>query len=588
MKSSANLQRLLVLAACWVALLPRGASAQAAGGPDPVSSSQRGAISGRVMSDSGHPISGATVFMWLAGPNRSVRSAYTDEEGRFNAEGLKEGRYLIQVDAPGYVMSGNAAERSDEAVHRPGDSVSITLYKGGVVTGTVTDAGGEPVVGATVRAIRVRDAVGKPVLAGLSLPEGVTDDRGVYRIYGLSTGGYVVAAGGASASRPATGLYRNDAPTFYPSGTRDGAAEVRVDLGLEAKGIDIRYRGGVGYAISGTVTGLPAGATVWLTLNFSGTSTTLAAATAGRDQPQGFAFYGVPEGQYTLHAFGAHSASQSSAFAAPQVTVKGADVSGLHISLAPLGSIAGRVQFQHTKADGQECGAGAAAEHGAVVLTARRDERGRGRTRQTPPPLSPSSDRADDANAFLLNSLESGLYRLEVRLPAKELYVGSITFKPGAAAQASKPADAARDGLAVKPGEKVEGVSVTVFDGAASLQGRVAAQGNSPAPARLYLVPAERESADDVLRYAEAEVAADGSFGLTNLAPGRYWVVTRRVPAPEDDRAARPAAWDTEGRAKLRREAEAANLALELRPCQRVEGYAVRRPSPPASGKPAL
>jgi hypothetical protein len=39
---------------------------------------------------------------------------------------------------------------------------------------------------------------------------------------------------------------------------------------------------------------------------------------------------------------------------------------------------------------------------------------------------------------------------------------------------------------------------------------------------------------------------------------------------------ARPAAWDGIERAKLRRAAEAANLLIELQPCQRVVDYLLK------------
>jgi hypothetical protein len=102
---------------------------------------------------------------------------------------------------------------------------------------------------------------------------------------------------------------------------------------------------------------------------------------------------------------------------------------------------------------------------------------------------------------------------------------------------------------------------------------------------RLHLVPAEKESADATLRFAEVTVQSDGAFALTNLAPGRYWILMR--PTPEDtaaDTAPRPVAWDSEGRAKLRKDAEAANLILDLQPCQRLTDYVLRY-TPPAKKK---
>jgi hypothetical protein len=102
---------------------------------------------------------------------------------------------------------------------------------------------------------------------------------------------------------------------------------------------------------------------------------------------------------------------------------------------------------------------------------------------------------------------------------------------------------------------------------------------------RVHLVPAEQEAADDTLRFAEAVVQGDGKFTLSNLAPGRYWLVARQ--ASEEDaieRFPRPLAWNLNSRANLRRDAEASNVIVDLKPCQRVSDYALRYA--PATGTP--
>jgi hypothetical protein len=69
-----------------------------------------------------------------------------------------------------------------------------------------------------------------------------TDDRGVYRIYGLIAGRYVLSAGGDGASN----LVRTKSPeTFYPDATNWAYAKViEVKEGAEVSGIDIRLGAG--------------------------------------------------------------------------------------------------------------------------------------------------------------------------------------------------------------------------------------------------------------------------------------------------------------------------------------------------------
>ena len=95
-----------------------------------------------------------------------------------------------------------------------------------------------------------------------------------------------------------------------------------------------------------------------------------------------------------------------------------------------------------------------------------------------------------------------------------------------------------------------------------------------PQRLRVHLIPAERENADDVLRFVEASVRPDRTFALTNIAPGRYWLLARPISDKEPlEVVNRPLAWDANSRANLRREAEKANVAISLQSCQRMTDY---------------
>ena len=94
--------------------------------------------------------------------------------------------------------------------------------------------------------------------------------------------------------------------------------------------------------------------------------------------------------------------------------------------------------------------------------------------------------------------------------------------------------------------------------------------------AKLYvrLVPAEKENADDVLRFFTALVQADGMFVINNLPPGRYWAFTQPLAGNEqelDGKLRTPDGADT--RAKLRRVGEAAKTEVALKPCQNMVDY---------------
>jgi hypothetical protein len=84
---------------------------------------------------------------------------------------------------------------------------------------------------------------------------------------------------------------------------------------------------------------------------------------------------------------------------------------------------------------------------------------------------------------------------------------------------------------------------------------------------RIFLVPAEREAADNLLSYAETRPDRDGGFSLRNIAPGDY----RRLVLPEDHLPAKiselPVSFLAPFRLKLQKEATRGNL-ISLTPCQ--------------------
>lgn len=133
----------------------------------------------------------------------------------------------------------------------------------------------------------------------------------------------------------------------------------------------------------------------------------------------------------------------------------------------------------------------------------------------------------------------------------------------------------------LRPFAQSKSLIVTPTEGAASVRGKIipaTAGAKLPAHLRVHAIPAERERADAVLHYAQVNANSDGSFTLTNLAPGKYWLHAR---VNSDDEATtlppRPAAWDNTERARLRREAEAAKVEIELQPCQRVSNYEIKK-----------
>lgn len=174
---------------------------------------------------------------------------------------------------------------------------------------------------------------------------------------------------------------------------------------------------------------------------------------------------------------------------------------------------------------------------------------------------------------------------MQPRLLNYDLYLAAIGLPGVAAGDGARrnENDVARNGLLLKSGQKVDGLTMTFAKGAAALLGRVASADSSLPPAlHLMLIPAEKEKSDDVLRFFEVPIQSDGRFFFPNIPPGKYWLYAQ-VASQEltADGTARPFAWDANQRALLRRNAQAWNQTVELGPCQRIRDYSVTYTPPP-------
>ncbi len=547
---------------------------------------KRGSITGQVVTDDGAPMSGVSVRLFAApagSGGSSPQIVVTDADGNFQFTNLPTRTYSVAVMESGAYSPPQRPANTPATLYRPGDQIALRMIRGGVITGRVIYANGDPMIGVSVTAIRVRDAEGRPVqLAGPSRTR-LTDDRGIYRLYGLTPGTYLVANNYGGSMFANTQLpFDGDAPTYHPSATRDTAVEVQVAGSAEISGIDIRHRGDRGHIVSGKVIGGSDSSTEMVSylssvMLLSSPSGILAGSTSTRagEGENGFSFLGVPDGEYELQANRGSADGESSSFTEPRrVTVRGSDVTGLELRLLPMGSIAGRVTLETAptpcpkdKSTIQE-----------VLLWSRREE-------QPTDMLSslrsfPAFFSVNEKGEFKITALPPGRFHLSPNLPTENWFVKSIAGSGTGTGAPGKSAanDLARSGVALKSGEKLSGVAITIAEGAASLRGKVAAKAGAKLPSRLrvHLVPAEPAATDEVLRYAETLIGDDGAFTFTNLAPGKYRLLVRAVPDDEPaNRLPVPAAWDTAGRARLRKDAD--KNEIELKACQHLKDYVLTK-----------
>ncbi len=151
-----------------------------------------------VVAGTGQPARRARVNLTGGNDVGGARSTSTDDAGRFAFSALPEGRFNLSASKPGHI-TGTYGQRQPG---RPGTPIQLSdgqrlqvqlqITRGGVITGTVLDENAEALPGTPVRALRYVMQSGQRTLQ--SAGSGQTDDRGVYRIYGLQPGEYIVFA----------------------------------------------------------------------------------------------------------------------------------------------------------------------------------------------------------------------------------------------------------------------------------------------------------------------------------------------------------------------------------------------------------
>ena len=167
----------------------------------------------------------------------------TDQEGKYRISDVPAGSYEVAPVAPAFVIFDSANPRGQAIVLTEGESVDgidFALVRGGVITGKVTDAEGRPVVEQRV-SLNLADQQPNQRATVYSFSGTQTDDRGIYRMFGLAAGRYKVSVGQSGDNFFMAGSGRQSyKQTFHPDATDVSKATViEVTEGSEATNIDI-------------------------------------------------------------------------------------------------------------------------------------------------------------------------------------------------------------------------------------------------------------------------------------------------------------------------------------------------------------
>lgn len=483
-------------------------------------------ISGRV-TDGEHGAQNVTVTLVFNEPAQRFRvaaRAKTDADGRFQLANVAPGRYQLLPVAPAYVVEGLG---TNFPPGRPltivaGEDVRDVDFKiapGGVITGRVVDADGNPVVGEMVMAQPAEENPGPPRF-NFDMRDMTTDDRGIYRLYGLPPGRYRVSVGRADQSGALSfGRRKIFRRTFYPDAAEQKDARiVEVRAGIEATDIDIAVgRALKTYRVSGRFvtadTNQPVAnyAVGFSTVDPRGRRTGGFGGSATTNARGEFVTEGLVPGRYAVFATSEVPFQDAAEFYSDPVTfeVTDADVTGLSVRLKRGATISGVVTIEGAP----DRAAAAQMLSGVRVYpwneTAQREAGGA--------PVRPVNINPD--GTFRVTGVTPGKIRLSTM---------NESVKGLSTARVELNGANVLSGFDVTEGLQVAGVHVVMVYGSGVIVGQATyVNGTLPQGARIMAVarPAGQPEGSASSGARSAEVDGRGYFRIEGVPAGEYEVV---------------------------------------------------------------
>ena len=478
--------------------------------------SKGGSISGRVtMANKG--VAGVSVTITMSGDALSGSglqlSASTDDEGKFRLSNLPARTYYVWPFVPAFVITEATSvyPRGRNVTVLAGESVeevNFTLTRGAAITGKVRDSAGRVLVDERVRILPVQKNV-QQVIGSVypSINDIRTDDRGIYRVYGLPAGTYKVAVGDpVFAALSSTSGRRIYPETFHPDVDDEAKAEViEIAEGSEANGVDITVaRAIMGFAVSGRFIDSKSGQPVsnisfGLTVSGRGSARGYVSLRAASTENGFFQVDNLPPGTYAINVLSDgvsnyHGTSES-------FTIHDADVSDLEVKVYRGSSISGKVIVEGI--DDRSI----LAKLPGVQLQAFMFMEG-----ESIGTVSYSNLNAD--GSFQIESLRAGKVRLSLGSPDRNITPEFALF-----AIELNGVDKSQ-GIQIRDAENISGIRIVVGYGTGSIRGTVRVEGGTLPPGTFMDAAFGRPGSS--LTIAHTRVDARGQFVFERVPPGNY------------------------------------------------------------------
>lgn len=468
-------------------------------------------------------------------PFESFLRATTDQDGVYRITNVPAGSYEVVPAVPGFVLADLKDARGKPVLVGEDENVenlNFALVRGGVITGRITDADGRPVIQHQVNIYTASafDQTKGPPRPTFPASGAQTDDRGIYRVYGLTPGTYKVAAGrsedGFSAAYgPTRSTYKQ---VFHPDATEPAKATViEVSEGSEAANVDIVLgRALQTFSVTGRVVdgerGLPVPNLRFGVQRVVGARVEFVNMMTNSNSQGDFIIEALIPGKYSVFAWpGAGSEMRTETLT---FDIIDQDISGLTVKVSKGASVSGLVVFE---TEDKSVLAKLSEVQVRGFVTSSTGTSGMGSSATSP--IAPDG-------GFRLNGLPGG----------------NVNFMLGSQNNPFPPKGftlvrVERDGVAtprfleIKEGEQVTGVRVVLAYGNASIRGLVKLEnGSLPEGARIFIRLAKPGDNNNSLRPPPVDLR--GHFLMEGIPGGTYEItasVVGSINAPTRQRTAR-------------------------------------------------
>lgn len=318
-------------------------------------------IRGRVLDrETGLPLARMIVSLGL----KDRPETQTDNQGRYEFAGLPAGRYSVTVfpsDSKAFYLRQTLGDNGPSDVVRQRrqpldlkdgevrEGADIALFRALGIEGRVVDDWGDPVSNIEVRAERLVQG------GGSSGWRRTTDDRGMFRLFGLGPGDYRVCATAGSdvvTTPNAQPVRERPVQTCYPAAVREADSQPVSLATYDATGIEIRLQRSRAFSVSGSVLDSTGGAAERAQVSIVRIERSGTSGTGVQLNPGGqFAARGLAPGEYAVSAqIGGPNAYPPDAREVEvgylPFSVDTSDVDGLVVTMARAAKVAGRVVFE--------------------------------------------------------------------------------------------------------------------------------------------------------------------------------------------------------------------------------------------------